>query len=132
MAPLSKAERETIRSRIATAQATLGGFRLYWLPEHRAVTARSLSCSRQFRVPDGALLVGTYSSGISAAEVVRDLDDVIASLPDPPPPPEAPELPPITSMEWLYRIPPCRGSTIYLPMHGRARKSLLGLRKRAK
>lgn len=83
MAPLSKPQREAIRKAIACAQANLGTFRLYWLPSHGRVAARSVSVTRHFRVPEEAVHVGIYAAGISASEIVRDVLEVIERLPEP-------------------------------------------------
>lgn len=67
-----------IRSRIATALCNLGAFRLFWMPRHRCVVARSMSVQRAFRVPPGAVEVGAYEAGsIKARDILDDLAEVI-------------------------------------------------------
>lgn len=68
----------------------LGAFALWWYPPKRCVLARSESVRRQFRVPDGAVLVGRYEHGIAAADIVRDLDELLARLPEAAPEPVTP------------------------------------------
>jgi hypothetical protein len=78
---LTQAERATIRQRASAALANLGEFRLYWVPKHRCITARSLSVRRRFRIPRGAVEVGLYSSaGSRARDILDDLSELLARL----------------------------------------------------
>lgn len=70
--------RPRVRSQFSMSCANLGEFRVYWLPEHRTIMARSISCRRRFTVPDSAIMVGVYSAPCAAAQFLEDLDDVIA------------------------------------------------------
>ena len=79
---LTHEERATIRQRISAALANLGEFRLFWSPRHRCVVVRSVAVGRRFRVPEGALLVGTYAAGIPTRDVLADLEELIASQAD--------------------------------------------------
>ena len=71
-------DREQVRQQFSMSLANLGEFRVYWLPEHRRILARSISCRRQFRVPDAAILVGTYGDPCEPAVLFRDLDELLA------------------------------------------------------
>lgn len=134
MTPLSDAERRRIRSQISCSLCNLRAFKLYWLPRLRVIVCRSVSVRRRFRVPEGACLVGTYSHGIAAADILSDLAELLEgrrdaaeephplapapepeapklepaceAAPEPMPEPEPEPLPPITSLEWLHRIAP--------------------------
>jgi hypothetical protein len=96
---LTPDERKRARSQIACSLVNLGEFRLYWLPAHRRIACRSVTCERHFRVPDGAQLVGYYAAGgPPATEIVRDLAELLEAMPEPaarapaePAPPPAPE-----------------------------------------
>jgi hypothetical protein len=79
--PLTPEERRTIRQRISAALANLGEFRLFWSPRHRRILARSVAVGRHFRVPDGAVLVGTFAHGIPTRDVLADLEETLAQLP---------------------------------------------------
>lgn len=83
MQPLTKAERARCRSQISMTLANLGadGFRLYWYDPMRRLVARSIAPRRRFRVPDDAVLVGTYASGIPARDVLGDLEELLARFP---------------------------------------------------
>ena len=73
-------DRPAIRSQFSMSLANLGEFRVFWLPEPRRIMARSISCTRQFRVPAGAELVGVYSAPCKTEAFVDDLDDLIRRL----------------------------------------------------
>lgn len=73
-------DRAGIRSQFTMSLANLGEFRVYWLPAHRRIMARSISCTRQFRVPPGAELVGVYSNPFKTEAFFDDLDDLIRRL----------------------------------------------------
>lgn len=73
-------DRAGIRSQFTMSLANLGTFRVYWLPEHRRIMARSISCTRQFRVPPGAELLGVYSAPCKSEAFFEDLDDLIRRL----------------------------------------------------
>lgn len=73
-------DRAGMRQQFTMSLANLGEFRVYWLPEHRRIMARSISCTRQFRVPPGAELVGVYSAPCRTDQFFDDLDDVIRRL----------------------------------------------------
>lgn len=91
MKALTKAERRQLRSQIACSLCNLHAFRLFWLPVHRRIMARSISCTRQFRVPPGAELVGVYAHGVDSAGILDDLAEVIRRTPEPVPAPMDPE-----------------------------------------
>ena len=73
--------RAAVRSQFSMCIANLGEFRVFWLPAHRRIMARSVSCTRHFRVPDDASLVGTYSAPFRTEDFLADLDDIIRRLP---------------------------------------------------
>lgn len=73
-------DRACMRQQFTMSLANLGRFRVYWLPEHRRIMARSISCIRQFRVPPGAELVGVYTSPCRPDQFFDDLDDLIRRL----------------------------------------------------
>ncbi len=73
-------DRAAIRSQFTMSLANLGEFRVYWLPARRRIMARSISCTRQFRVPPGAELVGVYSNPFKTEAFFDDLDDVIRRI----------------------------------------------------
>lgn len=73
-------DRAAIRSQFSMSLANLGEFRVYWLPEPRRIMARSVSCTRQFRVPPGAELVGVYSAPCRTDAFFDDLDDLIRRI----------------------------------------------------
>lgn len=70
-------DREKIRSQFTMSLANLGEFRAFWLPDMAKITVRSVSCQRQFRVPEGALLVGTWSAPCRVEDFFEALDAVI-------------------------------------------------------
>jgi hypothetical protein len=82
-------DHEQVRQQFTMSLANLGEFRVYWVPSHRRVLMRSISCRRQFRVPDGATLVGTYGEPCAPAVLFRDLDRLLA--------PHAPERQEVTA-----------------------------------
>lgn len=64
------------------------GFSLYWFNPMRRVVARSLAPRRRFRVPEGAHLIGRYSDGITTADILAELSELLERLPEPAPLPE--------------------------------------------
>lgn len=70
-------DRAKVRSQFTMSLANLGEFLVYWVPSMRRILARSISCSRQFRVPEEALLVGAYAAPCSVREFLDDLDELI-------------------------------------------------------
>lgn len=70
-------DREKIRSQFTMSLANLGEFRAFWLPDMAKIMVRSVSCQRQFRVPEGALLVGTWSAPCRVEDFFEALDAVI-------------------------------------------------------
>lgn len=70
-------DRAAIRQQFTMSLANLGEFRVYWLPSLRRIVVRSVSCRRQFRVPDDAILVGTYSDACPPADFFAALDEII-------------------------------------------------------
>ena len=70
-------DRQQVRQQFTMSIANLGEFRVYWLPGVRRILARSVSCRRQFRVPDGATLIGTYGEPCEPAALFRDLDALL-------------------------------------------------------
>lgn len=73
-------DRRAVRSQFTMSLANLGEFRVFWLPDLRRMVARSVACSRHFRIPEGAVPVGTYSSPFTADQFLDDLDCVLATL----------------------------------------------------
>lgn len=71
-------DREQVRQQFTMSLANLGEFRVYWVPGVRRILARSISCRRQFRVPDGSILVGTYGEPCAPGVMFRDLDSLLA------------------------------------------------------
>ena len=57
--------------------ANLGEFRVFWLPGHRRILCRSVSCRRHFAIADGALIVGTFANPCKPGEFFEALDEVI-------------------------------------------------------
>ncbi|MGE0583461.1 MAG: hypothetical protein AB7P31_15165 [Steroidobacteraceae bacterium] len=80
---ISIGELNRLRQQVSCSLVNLGEFRLYWLPEKRRVVTRSVTVRRRFGVPEGAVLVGKFSPPITQAEVVRDLAELVATLPAP-------------------------------------------------
>lgn len=80
---LSDQERRRIRSQVACSLSNLGTFRVYWSPRHRRILCRSVQVTRRFRVPEGAVLVGRYSHGIATQDILDDLAELLAQLPEP-------------------------------------------------
>lgn len=76
-------DRAAIRSQFTMSLANLGEFRVFWLPEHRRIMARSVSCTRHFKVPPGALLVGVYSTPCKTDAFFDDLDELLRTAADP-------------------------------------------------
>lgn len=74
-------DRAQVRSQFTMSCANLGAFRVYWMPARRRIVARSESCTRQFAIPDGAILVGVYSSPCPPRTFFDDLDELIARDP---------------------------------------------------
>ncbi len=72
-------DRRAVRSQFTMSLANLGEFRVFWLPALRRIMARSVSCTRQFAIPAGAVLVGTYSHPFRADAFLDDLDCAIAT-----------------------------------------------------
>lgn len=66
--------------------ANLGVCMLYWVPAQRRITARSLCVTRHFKLPPGAVLIGTYASPFPALTVLEDLQDLLAHPPAKPRP----------------------------------------------
>jgi hypothetical protein len=66
-----------LRSQFQVSLANLERFNVFWVPRLRRILARSIGCTREFAVPDGALHVGIYSQPCSAKAFFSDLDDVI-------------------------------------------------------
>jgi hypothetical protein len=98
--PLSIAERSRIRSQIGMSLCNIGVMHLFWGPTARRIYARSIRrsiedcyfCSRgRPKLPRDAVHVGDYEFGISAADVLEDLDYVIATSPPEAPEPDEPE-----------------------------------------
>jgi hypothetical protein len=71
-------DRERIRAQFTMSLANLGDFRVYWLPDYKRIVCRSVCCRRQFRVPSGALLVGTYGEPCAPSTFFQALDELIA------------------------------------------------------
>ena len=70
-------DRQAIRSQFSMSLANLGEFRVFWLPAYRRIMCRSISCTRHFAIPDGALEVGTFSGPCSSAAFFEALDYVV-------------------------------------------------------
>lgn len=76
-------DRAAIRSQFSMSLANLGEFRVYWLPERRRITARSVCCTRHFAVPDGAQLVGTFAEPCKSDAFFEALDLVVRTTAEP-------------------------------------------------
>lgn len=76
-------DRAAIRSQFTMSLANLGEFRVFWLPELRRIMARSISCTRHFKVPEGALLVGVYSNPCRTDAFFDDLDELLRTASEP-------------------------------------------------
>lgn len=72
--------RAKMRSQFSMTIANLGAFRAFWIGNPERFLARSMSCTRQFRIPDGARLIGTYEQPFRPDAFLEDLDDVLAQL----------------------------------------------------
>lgn len=70
-------DRAAVRQQFTMSCANLGEFRAFWVPDHRRIACRSVSCSRQFRVPPGALEIGVYSAPCATDTFFEDLDDLL-------------------------------------------------------
>lgn len=70
-------DRQAIRSQFSMSLANLGEFRVFWLPAHRRIMCRSVSCTRHFSIPEGALEVGTFSDPCRMADFFEALDFVV-------------------------------------------------------
>lgn len=70
-------DRAAVRQQFTMSVANLGEFRVFWLPAERRIVCRSVACSRQFRVPEGARLVGAYAAPCSVTTFFEDLDELI-------------------------------------------------------
>jgi hypothetical protein len=70
----------------------LFAFKLFWIPAERRVAARSVSVTRHFKVPPGAVLVGVYAHGkdIRTLDVLEDLLETLERTPAPPVTPQRP------------------------------------------
>lgn len=72
--------RAAIRSQFSMSLANLGAFVAFWLGQPDRFVARSVSCTRRFRIPDGAHRIGTYEAPFSPDAFLEDLDDLLARL----------------------------------------------------
>lgn len=70
-------DRQAVRSQFSMSLANLGEFRVFWLPEHRRIMARSISCTRHFAIPEGAREVGVFSGPCKMADFFEALDFVV-------------------------------------------------------
>jgi hypothetical protein len=82
---LTAAERSSIRRYFVICLCNLQEFEMYWIPEARRVSARSVSVEKRHWLPESAALIGRYSNSVDAVvdrldpiEFLRDLEDVIA------------------------------------------------------
>lgn len=73
-------DRRAVKSQFSMSCANLDQFHAYWLPSAKTLVARSIACRRRFRVPPGAIHVGTYANPCSADAFLDDLDCVLATL----------------------------------------------------
>lgn len=91
MVTLTRDELRLLRSRISMSLANLGECRFYWLPGPRRLAARGQFVRRRFRLPADAVPLGTgpYAQGIGSGDVLADLAELLATLPDTPPACEA-------------------------------------------
>ena len=72
--------RAAIRSQFSMTLANLGAFTAFWLGQPDRFVARSVSCTRRFRIPEGAHRIGTYEAPFSPDAFLEDLDDLLARL----------------------------------------------------
>lgn len=70
-------DRAAIRSQFSMSLANLGEFRVFWLADRRRIMVRSISCTRHFAIPEGAVLVGVYSNPCKPDAFFEALDEVI-------------------------------------------------------
>ena len=70
-------DRQAVRSQFSMSLANLGEFRVFWLPRLRRIMCRSISCTRHFAIPEGALEVGTFSGPCTSADFFEALDFVV-------------------------------------------------------
>lgn len=73
-------DRAAMRSQFSMCLANLVAFTAYWLGQPDRFVARSVSCTRRFRVPDGAHRIGTYEAPFSPDAFLEDLDDLLARI----------------------------------------------------
>lgn len=73
-------DRAAIRSQFSMTLANLGAFTAFWLGHPDRFVARSVSCTRRFRIPEGARRIGTYEAPFSPDAFLEDLDDLLARL----------------------------------------------------
>jgi hypothetical protein len=73
-------DRAAIKSQFSMCIANMGAFTAYWIGRRDKFLARSVSCVRRFRVPEGAVTIATYSDPCRSDVFLEDLDDVLARL----------------------------------------------------
>ncbi len=76
---LTAEERARLRSKAAMCLCNLAEFRLFWIPSHRCLLARSLiTRNRPTYVPEGAIELGVYAHGAAAApQIIDDLEELL-------------------------------------------------------
>jgi len=70
-------ERETFRSRFASAVVHLIEFSAYWCPQSRKIVFRSSVVKRRFYIPQEAVYVGTYREPFPARAFLSDLEALL-------------------------------------------------------
>lgn len=73
-------DRSAMRSQFSMCLANLGAFTAYWIGRRDKFMARSVSCTRRFRIPDGARQIDTYEAPFSPDTFLEDLDDLLARI----------------------------------------------------
>lgn len=77
---LTVQERSRLARNFTARLCWLEHVHVYWIAERRDIAARTVSAAREFRLPRGARLVGTYSHPFPSAEFLGDLDDLLEQI----------------------------------------------------
>lgn len=75
-------DRAALRQQFTMSLSNLGEFRVFWLADRRRIMVRSISCTRHFAIPEGAMLVGVYSNPCKPDAFFEALDEVIRAQHD--------------------------------------------------
>jgi hypothetical protein len=89
MSQLTVAERRLVQSRLTSALMLMGTADIYWDEPRRRTLARQIDALRKKRkanaLPEGAVLVGRYSYGVSSCAVIDDLELLLSEMNPRPP-----------------------------------------------